>query len=106
SVFLPSGATVGANIYAPSALVSCGGDLEMFGAVVADRFSFGASVSVHYDEAISGGRGCAEPTGSACVTCLDCSGAASAWKANTWSSWPVAADCCPPLSCVGGACVP
>jgi hypothetical protein len=105
SVFLPSGAKVGANIYAPSALVSCGGDLEMFGSVVADRFSFGASVSMHYDEAISGGRGCAEPAGGACTTCRDCSGAASACKANTCSSCTVDADCCPPLSCVGGACV-
>jgi hypothetical protein len=57
SVVLPGGMSIGANVYAPAALVSAG-PLEMFGALVANRFSFAGSVSVHYDEAIRRGRVC------------------------------------------------
>jgi hypothetical protein len=58
TVVLPAGIAIGANIYAPAALVSSGGAIEMSGALFADRFSFAGSVTVHYDEAIVGGRGC------------------------------------------------
>jgi hypothetical protein len=57
SVFL-RGAAIDANLYAPNALVSSAGNLEMSGALYAQRFSFGGSVTIHYDEAIAGGRGC------------------------------------------------
>jgi hypothetical protein len=106
SVFLPAGMNVGANVYAPNALVSSRGDLELFGALFANRVSFGASVTVHYDEAILGGRGCMQAAAGACATCRDCSGAAPACKANACSPCEVDADCCPPLYCMGGACVP
>jgi hypothetical protein len=57
SVFM-RGTIVGANLYAPNALVSSAGNLEMSGALHGERFSFGGSVTIHYDEAIAGGRGC------------------------------------------------
>ena len=58
SVALPVGMIMGANLYAPTSLVSSGGPLEMFGALIANRFSFAGSVTVHYDEAVLGARGC------------------------------------------------
>jgi hypothetical protein len=105
SVFLPA-ASVGAEIYAPAALIAIKSSLEMSGALFADRFSLGGSVTVHYDEAILGGRGCPDLPGRSCSTCKDCGSGAPACRQGTCSACVVNADCCPPLACKGGSCVP
>jgi hypothetical protein len=107
SVALPTGMPIGANIYAPAALVSTTGAIEMSGALFANRISFGGTALVHYDQAILGGRGCPDGfAGNACTTCRDCGGAAPACRQGACAPCATSADCCAPQVCLAGSCLP
>jgi hypothetical protein len=103
TVDLGAGGEIAANLYAPRAELVLPGALEVFGSVFVRRLAASGPLSVHYDEAIlEVGDAC--PTPSGCTSCRDCGnqacvgGACGLCRAD--------ADCCAPLVCAAGACIP
>ncbi|HEY3821528.1 MAG TPA: hypothetical protein VGL81_30385 [Polyangiaceae bacterium] len=101
TVTLSANATVGANVYAPSADVQLASSFEMWGAVFAQSLQFSGDFTIHYDTSVLDEPGCAPP-GSPCKTCDDCAGATPACKAGTCTACLTDADCCAPLQCNSG----
>ncbi len=99
----PESLAVG-NVYAPRAGVDLGAGVELFGAVVAGSLSANGPVSVHYDhDVLRAGDDCEEPTG--CAACGDCP-SDQACVDGTCGACATDADCCAPLVCAGGLCLP
>jgi hypothetical protein len=97
-VTLSASATVGANVYAPSADVQLASNFEMWGALFAQSLQFSGDFTIHYDTSVLQQPGCTQP-GSPCKTCDDCAGATPACKGGTCSACASNADCCAPLDC-------
>lgn len=100
---LSADAHVGANVYAPNAVVQLASDFQMWGALFAQDLQFSGNFSIAYDTSVLQQPGCPNP-GSPCKTCDDCGGLL-ACKAGTCSACVTSADCCAPLACVNGDCV-
>jgi hypothetical protein len=98
TVTLSANATVGANVYAPSADVQLASSFEMWGALFAQSLQFSGDFTIHYDTSVLQLPGCAS-TESPCKTCDDCAGATPACKGGTCSACASSADCCAPLDC-------
>lgn len=60
-VSLPTGGGVGANIYAPAAMVTPAASTALFGAVFGAQFGVAGSLSVHYDEDSASAATCPSP---------------------------------------------
>jgi hypothetical protein len=98
SFTLSATAMVGANVYAPNAVVQLASDFEMWGAVFAEDLQFSGYFKIHYDTSVLQTQGCTPP-GVPCKTCDDCSGKTPSCKAGTCSACSTDADCCAPLVC-------
>jgi hypothetical protein len=92
------------NLYAPNAVVAINGDNTVRGAIYAKGLQQNGGIDIEYDEAILKVTGC--NAGSGCASCNDCSGATPACKSGKCAACETNADCCAPLVCQGGACVP
>jgi hypothetical protein len=99
------GARFAGNLYAPNATVRFNGDHATRGSVIAKSLGQNGSLDLEYDEAVLRVQGC-EPPGGACSSCRDCAGATPACKGGKCAACTSNADCCAPLQCQGGACVP
>ena len=95
---LEADATVGANVYAPNAVVQLASNFAMWGSFFAQSLQFSGSFAIHYDTSVLQIPGCSPP-GSSCTTCNDCSGATPACRAGTCTGCLTTADCCAPLEC-------
>jgi hypothetical protein len=96
---------LGANIYAPSANVELASNFAMRGALLAKNINCSGGLSIEYDTSVLGTSGCTPINGS-CNTCEDCPGKTPACIAGTCGPCSTTADCCAPLVCQSGACVP
>jgi hypothetical protein len=96
-------ATLGANIYAPSANVALASDFDMAGSLFVGSLQLSGSFAIHYDESILSTAGCAASGGS-CGSCHDCFGATPACIAGTCAPCQTDSDCCAPLRCSQGKC--
>jgi hypothetical protein len=97
-----SDAALGAFFYAPYGRVGSSAPLEVYGGIFAGDFHNSGTTAVHYDQAVLGaGDDCGH---DGCDSCQDCGNQAcvnGACGACTSSS-----QCCAPLVCDMGACVP
>jgi hypothetical protein len=106
NVQLGSSANIGANVYAPAAMVNLSSDLVMWGAFFANQFNLSGNFTIHYDTSVLGAAatGCA-PAGGTCRTCDDCAGTTPACIGGQCVACTNDRDCCAPLACNGGRCV-
>ncbi len=110
---LSAGSRIGGNLYAAYGLVTWSAGSDLYGALYAGDFAASASTVIHYDRAVLGtGGSCTPPPSPSppdagtpmCSSCKDCGnqacigGACGACRNN--------ADCCAPLVCFEGTCVP
>jgi hypothetical protein len=95
---LSANASIGANLYAPSAVLQLASSFEMWGAIFAHDLQFSGDFTLHYDTSVLKVPGCTPP-GTPCKTCDDCSGATPSCKAGTCTACATSADCCAPLEC-------
>jgi hypothetical protein len=93
------------NVYAPNAVMLMASSFQMTGSILAKQLQFSGDFTIHYDEAILDTPGC-DPPGRACDTCHDCSGSTPACKGGTCVPCVVTEDCCAPLVCRSGSCIP
>jgi hypothetical protein len=98
-------ARLAGNLYAPNAVVGLNGSNTTRGSVYARSLGQNGALDIEYDEAVLKVQGCAPPAG-ACASCRDCAGATPACKGGTCGACTSNADCCAPLMCQAGACVP
>jgi hypothetical protein len=105
TVTLSGNAKLGANLYALNADVALSSDFEMAGALFVKSLALSGTFSIHYDEAILGAEGC-DSQQHGCATCHDCAGATPACKGGACVPCVTTADCCAPLLCSSGRCVP
>jgi hypothetical protein len=126
-VTFSSEANIAGNIYAAYGLVNWSAGTDAYGSVFAGNFNASAETRIHYDTAVlRSGNGCPPPSGggpgdaggsgsggasgggsgggSGCGSCRDCLN--QACINGQCTSCRTSADCCSPLICVGGACVP
>jgi hypothetical protein len=109
---LSSTANIGGNIYAAYGPVSWSASTDAFGSVFAGDFSASSATRIHYDTAIlSSGSNCPPPDGGTgdagvpgCGSCRDCMN--QACINGQCGACGSSADCCPPLVCSNGTCVP
>lgn len=104
SFTLSADASIGANVYAPNAVVALASSFEMWGSIFAQQLQFSGDFTIHYDTSVLQQPGCTPP-GTPCTTCDNCSGATPACKDGTCVPCVTSADCCAPLACSSGACV-
>jgi hypothetical protein len=102
-ITLVSLATLGANIYARRATVTANGTLSVWGSLYANRVDITTLADFHYDTAILETEGC-EPPDLGCTDCQSCSGGSCI--DSVCAPCRNDADCCAPLGCSNGACVP
>jgi hypothetical protein len=101
---LSGGAELGGNVYAPRADLALSAAAEVFGSLFVKSVATAVPLVIHYDEAVQGaGDGCPEPP-TLCETCSDCDN--QACIDGTCSACMDDGDCCAPLVCSAGACVP
>ncbi len=105
TVTLSASATIGANVYAPTADVQLASSFQMWGALFAQSLAFSGDFTIAYDTSVLQEPGCKQ-TGGPCETCNDCAGATPACIGGTCTRCASDADCCAPLECntVTGAC--
>jgi len=100
---LAGGATFAGNVYAPRAELVTPAAVEVFGSLFARRIAASGPLTVHYDRALGAtGEGC--PTPGPCESCLDCGN--QACVAGACGECASDTDCCAPLVCAAGTCVP
>lgn len=93
-----------ANIYAPNAIVNFSGGSAIRGAVHAKKVEASGELDINYDEAILALEGCGSAKSEAtCKSCNDCDAACIGGKCTACVT---SADCCAPLQCSNGACIP
>jgi hypothetical protein len=98
SLQISGGALIAANVYAPTAELSASAPIEVFGSLFVRRLNTSADLTIHYDAAIlTAAADCPAPSPAGCAACPDCTNDAC---------HPVTSQCCAPLSCSGGTCVP
>jgi len=104
SVQLTGGGLFAGNVYAPRAELVTPAEVEVFGSLFVRRLAASGPIRVHYDRAVlAAGDDCGELPPE-CESCLDCRNQACVDGA----CGPCASDgeCCAPLVCAGGVCVP
>jgi hypothetical protein len=105
SVDLTSDVDLAGLFYAPNGVVSSTSSLEMYGSIFAGDFHNTASTTIHYDAAAATlGADCPDPPPSGCTSCRDCGN--QACIAGECASCTDSSECCAPLRCVDGSCVP
>jgi hypothetical protein len=95
-------AALGAFFYAPNGLVGSSAPLEVYGGVFAGKFHNSGTTAVHYDKAVLDVGGTCG--GDGCDSCRDCGN--QACVNGTCGACTSSADCCAPLVCDMGTCVP
>ena len=91
------------NLYAPTAIVNTSGGALFDGSLFVRSINASAPVVFGYDKGIlSISDGCGPPTG--CTDCRDCRG--QACTLGRCASCTDSSECCAPLVCVNGSCVP
>ncbi len=102
-VELAGATTLAGNLYAPHAKVGHEGSLTVRGSLFAESIEAEAALDLVYDEAVLKVQGCRKPD-AGCATCNDCGG--NACKGGKCGACTSDADCCAPLRCSGGECLP
>ncbi len=92
------------NLYAPRAELVTAGDSEIFGAVFVERLSASGPLSVHYDTGVLGSGDLCDPP-PVCDSCGDCP-SIQACIEGACGACETDADCCAPLLCRDGECLP
>jgi hypothetical protein len=115
-VSLSSAAYISGNIYAAYGQVHWSASTDAYGSVFAGDFDASAATRIHYDRAVlnqgdgcggGGGTGGDSGTGgggNTCESCRDCGN--QACHDGECGSCTSNADCCAPLGCDGGVCLP
>ena len=101
--------TFGGNLYAPKAKISTTGPTDAFGAIFARTMNATGKLTIHYDRSIlEVGKDCPEPStpspGPQCSSCRDC--ANQACIDGSCGECKADSDCCAPLLCRQGRCLP
>lgn len=107
---------IAGNLYAPNGAVQYSSNSEQFGSIYGGNFATSKDLAMHYDLAVvtAAGAPCdgpapgsdagTPPPPAGCGSCKDCGGDACInGKCDMCTS---SAQCCPPLVCAGGKCVP
>lgn len=93
------------NLYAPAMSVAAAGVIEAYGSLFVRSLVAAAAVTIHYDTSVLQAAGdCPGPAPTTCTTCSDCNN--QACVGGTCGDCTVDRDCCPPLTCYLGRCVP
>ena len=93
------------NLYAPATIVAAAGVIEAYGSLFLRRLEAAAPVTIHYDTSVLQAAGdCPGPAPTTCVTCSDCNN--QACVGGRCGDCAADGDCCPPLTCYLGRCVP
>jgi hypothetical protein len=111
---------VAGNLYVGYGLVTWSAASDLYGALFAGDFQASAATRIHYDRAVlQAGNACPPPGGTSegdgglgdggtvpngCSSCRDCSN--QACINGACGACGSSADCCAPLICMGGSCVP
>ncbi len=96
---------IGGNLYAAHGVVQDDTNNTIYGALYAGDFVSGSNVAIHYDRAVlQQGSTCSPPSTSTCGSCKDCGN--QACIKGTCGACTSSGDCCPPLICQQGSCVP
>ena len=114
-VHFSADAYIGGNIYAAYGLVIWSAGTDAYGSVFAGDFSASAATRIHYDRAVlRAGDNCSMPrggdagtgtdAGTTCQSCRDCNN--QACTAGQCGACTTSSDCCAPLICDVGTCVP
>lgn len=102
---LSGGALVAGNVYAPQAELTTSAPVEVFGSLFVRRIAASAELEIHYDTAVlSAADDCPTPPPPTCDSCGDCRN--NACTPDGCGACSDTTDCCAPLVCVGGSCLP
>ena len=103
-VLVPATASIAGSIYSTGPLTW--GPAEMYGALFAGDFvASQTAAAIHYDRALANAAdACPARAGSPCATCADCSN--QACVNGSCGACASTADCCAPLICSAGQCLP
>jgi hypothetical protein len=98
---------IGGNLYAPTGVLAVGGGVDAYGSVFVKHLQTAGPFSVHYDtDVLRAAARCPVGGGeaTACRTCNDCGN--QACVGGVCGACATDADCCAPLACAAGVCVP
>ncbi len=102
---LAGGTLLGGNLYAPGSELQLSGGAEVFGSLFVRRLVTSAPLTVHYDTAVlDAGSECPGGPPTNCSTCLDCRN--QACLAGHCGACTDSSQCCAPLLCFRGQCLP
>jgi len=103
---LSSNSVISANVYAPEAELVTSGILEVFGSLFLRRLNTSSPVNIHYDKGVlNKGKSCPDNGNTnECESCRDCLN--QACIAGQCGNCRNNDDCCSPLFCQQGTCVP
>lgn len=104
SIALSGGAAFAGNVYAPNATVFLSTATEIYGSIFAQSIAASDTLTVHYDSAILEAGDECDPDPNGCDSCLDCNN--QACVNGACGACTTDADCCSPLLCISGMCVP
>jgi hypothetical protein len=98
-------AELAGNLYAPNGVFTAATRTELWGALFAQRIELSGTLIVHYDQAILDVEGCAPPAAD-CTDSCGCANPTPTCRGGKCGRCEKEADCCPPLHCADGECVP
>jgi hypothetical protein len=109
---ITGGSLMGAFVYEATGLVTPESDLEVFGGIFAGDFNSTSRTVIHYDRGVlNAGGQCPPPGGGGgagggpgCSSCRDCGN--QACINGSCGSCTSSDQCCAPLVCSNGRCVP
>ena len=103
---LPGTDEISMNLYAPASEISVGSAGNLYGALFAGSVSSSGTLLIDYDVAVlQSNQACAAFSPATCSRCDDC-GSAATCTLGTCGACATDADCCFPLVCSLGECVP
>jgi hypothetical protein len=104
TINLPSTVTLAGNLYGPLAQLVLGASpITIYGSVFVRRVSSQGALTIHYDEEVlAQGGSCPAPV--TCSSCHDCGN--QACVAGACGACTNSSECCSPLVCQSGRCVP
>jgi hypothetical protein len=98
-------AAVAGNFYAAYAQVRWSAPTDIYGAVFAGDFNSSQKTHIHYDlSVLQAGKACAPPPSPGCKSCQDCNN--QACVNGACGQCRTDDDCCAPLVCFQGKCIP
>ncbi len=105
-VNLGAGATFAGNLYAPYATLQAAGNQDVYGAVFVKSINISGKLTIHYDLAIleAGAKCPPKKSGQGCSSCHDCGN--QACVNGKCGKCTANSQCCKPLYCVAGKCIP